>query len=78
MATKTISWGDGTGQYITCTYASTSGNQTVAISSDANTLATSRQKILTFSATGATSKTVTVNQAGKAGSYSNSFSNSFF
>lgn len=37
MATTTIPWNDGSGDYITLTYDSASGNQTVAVTSDANT-----------------------------------------
>ena len=37
MATKTINWNDGSGGKVYLTYASATGDQTVAVSSDANT-----------------------------------------
>lgn len=61
MATTTIPWGDGSGDNIYLTYPSASGDQTVEVSSDANT-GSARTKTVTFSATGVTPVTLTVNQ----------------
>lgn len=47
MATTTIPWGDGSGDNIYLTYSSASGNQTVTITSDANTGA-ARSKVVAF------------------------------
>lgn len=66
MATTTIPWGDGSGDNITLTYASGAGNQSVTVSSDANTGA-ARTKTVTFSATGVTPVVLIVNQ--EAGSF---------
>lgn len=49
MATTTIGWGDGSGDNIYLTYPSASGDQTVSVSSDANTGA-ARTKTVTFTA----------------------------
>lgn len=51
MATTTIPWGDGSGDNIYLTYPSASGDQTVEVSSDANTGIVERTKNITFSAT---------------------------
>jgi hypothetical protein len=62
MATTTIPWGDGSGDNIYLTYPSASGDQTVQVSSDANT-GSARTKTVTFtSGVGSISKTLTVNQ----------------
>lgn len=69
MATTTIPWGDGSGDNIYLTYSSASGNQTVTITSDANTRYVDRTKDIVFSATagGTTiSRTLTVNQSSKS------------
>ena len=47
MATTTIPWGDGSGDNIYLTYSSASGDQTVDVTSDANTGA-ARSKVVTF------------------------------
>lgn len=47
MATTTIPWGDGSGDNIYLTYSSASGNQTVEVTSDANTGA-ARSKVVAF------------------------------
>lgn len=62
MATTTIPWGDGSGDNITLTYASASGNQTVTVSSDVNNGA-ERTKLVTFTA-GSITQTLTVVQSG--------------
>ncbi|MBQ1981814.1 MAG: hypothetical protein II229_01135 [Clostridia bacterium] len=62
MATTTIPWGDGSGDNIYLDYPAASGDQTVAVSSDANTGA-ARTKVVTFSASGVTPVTLTVEQA---------------
>ena len=62
MATTTIPWGDGSGDNIYLTYPSASGNQTVEVSSDANT-GSARTKVVTFAAGNAT-QMLTVNQDG--------------
>ena len=49
MATTTIPWGDGSGDNIYLTYSSASGDQTVEVSSDANT-GNARTKVVTFTA----------------------------
>ena len=67
MATTTIPWNDGSGDVITLTYPAASGNQTVAVSSDANTGA-ARTKVVTFSAGGIT-RELTVNQRGAPQQY---------
>ena len=50
MAVTTIPWGDGSGDNIYLTYPSASGDQTVLVSSDANTGSTDRTKTITFTA----------------------------
>ena len=60
--TEEIAWGDGSGDKIYLTADALEGNQTVLVSSDANTGA-ARTKTVTFSATGASSVTLTVIQA---------------
>lgn len=59
--TEEIAWGDGTSDKIYLTADALEGNQTVSVSSDANTGA-ARSKVVTFSATGVTPVTLTVNQ----------------
>lgn len=61
--TTEISWGDGTSDKIYLTRNASEGNQTVLVSSDANTGA-ARSKVVTFSASGVTPVTLTVSQAG--------------
>lgn len=62
MATTTIPWGDGSGDNIYLTYSSASGNQTVEVTSDANTGA-ARSKVVTFtSGVGNITKSLTVSQ----------------
>lgn len=65
MATTTIPWGDGSGENIYLTYSSASGNQTVAVSSDANGGSVNRTKTITFTA-GNVTQTLTVLQEGIA------------
>ena len=63
MATTTIPWGDGSGDNIYLTYSSASGDQTVEVSSDANT-GSARSKVVTFtSGVGNITQQLTVNQA---------------
>ena len=62
MATTTIPWGDGSGDNLYLTYPSASGDQSVSVTSDANTGA-ARSKVVTFSASGVPSVTLTINQA---------------
>lgn len=62
MATKSIAWNTG-GGYITLTYDG-SGNGTISVESDANTLGTSRSKVITIQTVGgAVTKNLTVSQA---------------
>lgn len=62
MATTTIPWGDGSGDNIYLTYSSASGDQTVEVSSDANTGA-ARSKVITFTSNiGSITRQLTVNQ----------------
>lgn len=68
MAVTTIPWGDGTNDNIYLSRNASEGNQTVEVSSDANTGA-ARSKTVTFSAEGASPVTLTVNQAAAALSY---------
>ena len=66
MATTTIPWGDGSGDNIYLTYPSASGNQTVEVTSDANT-GDARTKVVTFtSGVGNITQSLTVNQAAGA------------
>ena len=62
MATTTIGWGDGSGDNLYLTYPDASGDQTVSVTSDANTGA-ARSKTVTFTASGVSPVTLTVNQA---------------
>lgn len=66
MASKTIDWGDGTGEKITLTYNAASGNQTVQVSSAKNTTTSKRSKTITFATTagGSVTRTITVTQKG--------------
>ena len=61
MPTTTIPWGDGSGDNLYLTYPSASGDQSVSVTSDANTGA-ARSKVVTFSASGVPSVTLTINQ----------------
>lgn len=63
--TQEVAWNDGTGDKIYLTYAASAGNQTVAVSSDAHGGYVERTKTLTFTASGASPVTLTVNQSGK-------------
>lgn len=66
MATTTIPWGDGSGDNIYLTYPSASGNQTVEVTSDANTGYSDRTKEITFTTTtGNATATLTVTQSSK-------------
>jgi hypothetical protein len=60
----TIPWGDGTGDNIYLDYSASEGNQTVAVSSDANQGLNKRQKNVTFSASGVSPVSLTVEQKG--------------
>lgn len=62
MATTTIPWDDGSGDNIYLTYSSASGDQTVEVSSDANT-GSARTQTVTFTA-GSVVQILTVNQDG--------------
>lgn len=62
MATQQIAWGDGSGDKIYVTYPSASGDQTLSVSSDANTGITPRSKIITIATlAGSPSKSVQLN-----------------
>ena len=62
MATTTIPWSDGSGDNIYLTYSSASGDQTVTVSSDANT-GSARSQVVTFtSGVGSITKQLTINQ----------------
>lgn len=62
MATTTIPWGDGSGDNIYLTYPSASGNQTVEVTSDANT-GVARSKVVTFtSGVGNITRQLTISQ----------------
>ena len=63
MPTTTIPWGDGSGDNIYLSYPSATGNQTVDVSSDANSGSTSRIKTVTFNASGVSPVVLTVSQA---------------
>lgn len=64
MATKTISWGDGSGDNITLTYDAMSGNQTVSVSSARNLTSQKRTKTITFKTeSGTVSRTLSLSQA---------------
>lgn len=63
--TTEIPWGDGSSDKIYLTRNASEGDQTVSVSSDANTGA-ARSKVVTFSASGASPVTLTVNQAAGA------------
>lgn len=63
MATTTIPWDDGSSDNIYLTYSSASGDQTVQVSSDANT-GSARTRVITFTATGTTPKSLTISQDG--------------
>ena len=62
MPTTTIPWGDGSGDNLYLTYPSASGDQSVSVTSDANTGA-ARSKVVTFSASGVPSVSLTISQA---------------
>ena len=61
MPTTTIPWGDGSGDNLYLTYPSASGDQSVSVTSDANT-GGARSKVVTFSAVGVTPVTLTISQ----------------
>lgn len=63
--TQEVAWNDGTGDKIYLTYAASAGNQTIAVSSDAHGGYVERTKTLTFTASGVSPVTLTVNQSGK-------------
>ena len=66
MATTTIPWSDGSGDNIYLTYPSASGDQTVTVSSDANS-GSARTQVVTFtSGVGNITQQLTVNQAAAA------------
>lgn len=48
--TKSIDWGDGSGDKITLTYPAASGNQQVSVSSDPNGTGVERTKVVTIAA----------------------------
>ena len=58
--TEQVSWGDGSGDVIYLVFNASEGNQTVSVSSDANTGA-ARSKVVTF-ATGSITRSLTINQ----------------
>lgn len=51
MATQYIAWNDGTTDRIALEYDSTTGNQTVTVTSDANNTYNDRSKTVTFRTT---------------------------
>ena len=61
MATTEIAWGDGSGDKIYITSDAFAGDQSILVSSDANTGA-ARSKVVTFSAVGVSPVTLTINQ----------------
>ena len=66
MATTTIPWGDGSGDNIYLDYPSASGDQTVTVTSDANT-GSARTKTVTFLAGGLTETLTIIQEAGTRG-----------
>ena len=69
MATSQIAWGDGSGDYIYVSYPSASGDQTLSVSSDANTGTTTRSKTITIATTAGSptqSVQVSVSQPGQS------------
>ncbi len=62
MAITTIPWGDGSGDNIYLSAPSQTGDQSVSVTSDPNTGA-ARSKVVTFSASGVSPVTLTINQA---------------
>lgn len=62
MATTTIPWGDGSGDNIYLTYSFASGDQTVEVSSDANTGSARSQTVTFTSGVGNITQQLTVNQ----------------
>lgn len=62
MATTTIPWDDGSGDNIYLTYPSTSEDQIISVSSDANTDWNARKKSVTISASDVSPVTLTINQ----------------
>lgn len=62
MATTTIPWGDGSGDNIYLTYSASQGDQTVLVSSDANSGAARTKNITFVSTVGNISRTLTVSQ----------------
>lgn len=79
MATTTIPWGDGSGDNIYLTYSSASGDQTVEVSSDANT-GSARTKVVTFTSDiGSIEQILTVSQeAGAPQEYTATFNPSSY
>ena len=63
MAITTIPWGDGSGDNIYLSAPSQTGDQSVSVTSDPNTGA-ARSKVVTFSAAGVPSVTLTITQDG--------------
>lgn len=63
MAITTIPWGDGSGDNIYLSAPSQTGDQSVSVTSDPNTGA-ARSKVVTFSASGVPSVTLTITQDG--------------
>lgn len=65
---KTIEWDDGSGDNIYLTSNASEGNQTISISSDANTGYSDRTKMIIFTTTSGSpivSATLTVTQSSK-------------
>lgn len=63
MAVTEIPWGDGSGDKIYLTYSASTGDQTILVSSDANSGSSARTKDITFLTTvGNISRTLTVSQ----------------
>lgn len=61
MAITTIPWGDGSGDNIYLSAPSQTGDQSVSVTSDPNTGA-ARSKVVTFSASGVSPVSLTINQ----------------
>lgn len=64
--TKSIDWGDGSGDKLTLEYSSATGNQAITISSDPNGTSSSRTKTVTFATSvGGASKSLSITQKGR-------------
>ena len=64
MATKTITWGDGTTCKFTVTFSGSEGRSTMTVASDPNPTLSSRTATLIFRIDGEIVGTLTITQAG--------------